>query len=146
MNLDTAATHARSLMQMFALDGWSFNFDNAKTRCGQCSHKRKRITLSRYYAELNSLAEVHETILHEIAHALTPGAGHGPKWRAMAQEIGAKPQRCADANVNMPAGKWRACCTCGYADILTRHRKPSRSLYCRRCETRVVWVDNTEVH
>lgn len=35
--------------------------------------------------------EVHETILHEIAHALAgPGAGHGPKWREMARRVGAR--------------------------------------------------------
>ncbi len=32
-------------------------------------------------------------LLHEIAHALTPRDGHGPKWRAMCVRVGARPTR-----------------------------------------------------
>jgi hypothetical protein len=34
-----------------------------------------------------------DTCLHEIAHALTPFAGHGPVWQAMCMKIGANPSR-----------------------------------------------------
>lgn len=32
-----------------------------------------------------------DTLLHEIAHALTPGDGHGKLWQAKAMELGARP-------------------------------------------------------
>lgn len=143
MHLENAAMHARNLMNLHNLDGWSFGFDNAKRRCGQCSHKRKRITLSRYYVELNSPAEVHETILHEIAHALTPGAGHGSEWRAMARKIGAKPQRCAGPDVNMPAAKYQLMCAGGH-DFGPRHRR-NRDMWmhvCGRCHSPLHYVLN----
>ena len=35
-----------------------------------------------------------DTILHEVAHALTPGDNHGPLWRRVCRQIGARPERC----------------------------------------------------
>lgn len=142
MDLNNAAMHARNMMELYQLDGWSFAFDNAKRRCGQCSHKRKRITLSRYYVELNDAAEVHETILHEIAHALTPGAGHGPKWRAMARKIGAKPQRCADASVQMPEAKYQLMCASGHNHGPRHRRSRSMGFHVCRCGARLHYVLN----
>jgi predicted SprT family Zn-dependent metalloprotease len=143
MDLDNAAMHVRNMMKLYNLEGWSFAFDNAKRRCGQCSHKRKQITLSRHYAALNGPAEVHDTILHEIAHALTPGAGHGPKWRAMARKIGAKPQRCADASVEMPEAKYQLVCTNGH-DLGPRHRRYRHMdmHVCGRCGSSLRYVLN----
>jgi predicted SprT family Zn-dependent metalloprotease len=142
MDLDNAAMHARNTMELYQLDGWSFAFDNAKRRCGQCTFNKKRITLSRYYVELNTPAEVHETILHEIAHALVgPGHGHGPKWCAMARKVGAKPQRCADASVKMPEAKYQLMCTSGH-DFGPRHRK-NRNMdmhVCGRCHSPLRYV------
>jgi len=122
MHLNDAAAHARNLMETHGLTEWTFGFDNAKRRCGCCSYMKKKITLSRYYVELNEAAEVHDTILHEIAHALTPGAKHGPTWRAVAHRIGARPQRCADASVPMPEAKYRLVCASGH-DLGPRHRR-----------------------
>ena len=36
---------------------------------------------------------ISDTILHEIAHALTQGAGHGPRWKRKCIEIGAKSEQ-----------------------------------------------------
>lgn len=38
-------------------------------------------------------AAIVDTFLHELAHILTPGAGHGPEWRAMARRLGHTPKR-----------------------------------------------------
>jgi predicted SprT family Zn-dependent metalloprotease len=142
MDLDKAATLARNMMDDHGLKDWAFAFDRAKKRCGQCSFTKQRITMSRYYVELNGWAEVRDTILHEIAHALAGSeAGHGVYWQHVARSIGAKPKRCA-SGVTMPDGKWRASCPCGAAASVTRHRKPSRAAFCRICEDDVVWVPN----
>ena len=123
---------------------WSFGFDNAKNRCGQCQHHRRRITLSRHYVRLNDEAEVRDTILHEIAHALVgPGAGHGARWQAQAIRIGATPQRCAQ-NVEMPEGGVEGFCTPGCKARHNRHRMPPQRMLngwrCKRCATTITWI------
>ena len=123
---------------------WSFAFDNAKRRCGLCQHHRRRITLSQHYVRLNDKAEVRDTILHEIAHALVgPGAGHGPRWQAQARRIGATPQRCA-SGVDMPEGNVEGVCGTRCTARRTRHRMPPKRLLdayqCNRCYERVTWV------
>lgn len=96
MTLDYARALALKEMTTHGLiaAGWSFNFDPASKRFGVCRYGKKRITLSRPLTILNDLDEVHDTILHEIAHALTPGhKDHDAVWQAKAIELGAKPRK-----------------------------------------------------
>ena len=70
-------------------DSWSFGFDNAKRRAGQCDYTRKRISVSRYLAARYDDDTNHQTLLHEVAHALAgASAGHGTKWKSVARELG----------------------------------------------------------
>src|SRR5215210_5656070 len=96
MNLYEASYLAGDLMRQHGLldAGWTFAFDHARRRFGKCDYTHRQITLSRTLALLNNLDEVRDTILHEIAHALCPDAGHGARWRATCRRIGAKPERC----------------------------------------------------
>ena len=65
---------------------WSFGFDNAKRRAGLCNFTTKRITVSRYLASRFDDDEIHQILLHEVAHALAgPRAGHGPSWKRIAR-------------------------------------------------------------
>ena len=113
---------ALDLIAEHGLDGWTFRFDGAKNRFGICRYGRREIGLSRPLTALNGYDEVRDTILHEIAHALTPGAGHGPRWKQMAARIGAKPDRCYDgATVNRPQAAWTGHChNCDFT--VDRHR------------------------
>jgi len=74
--------------------GWKFGFySRSKGTVGLCNYREKTITLNMTYAKTEGLnASVKDTILHEIAHALTPGAGHGRVWKAMCRKIGAIPK------------------------------------------------------
>jgi predicted SprT family Zn-dependent metalloprotease len=144
MDLDKAAHMAHTLMADYDLDfsGWTFAFDNAKRRCGQTRFSTQRITLSRYYVNLNGESEVRDTILHEIAHAIAgPGHGHGARWRTIARNVGATPKRCAE-NAVMPEGKWRGSCSCGAASEATRHRITKGTYFCRICGSDVTWLPN----
>jgi len=38
--------------------------------------------------------EIMDTVTHEVAHVLTPGDGHGPRWLAKMIELG-----CSHANI-----------------------------------------------
>lgn len=47
-----------------------------------------KILISKSHIERDNEKDVIETILHEIAHAITPGAGHKPIWKATSLAIG----------------------------------------------------------
>src|SRR4051812_20322172 len=140
MNLYEAAHLARNLMSQHGLAGWKFTFDHARRRFGKCDYTHRRITLSRPLTLLNTLDEVRDTILHEIAHALCPKDGHGARWRAICRKIGAKPMRCYnDAQVvsppRRPAPYRFGCARC---DWWVERRRRSRSIYvCKICRGKV---------
>ena len=68
--------------------GWRFDWDNGKRRLGACHYSAKRITMSRHLVANCDDAEIRETLLHEIAHALTPGHHHDDVWRAKLISMG----------------------------------------------------------
>lgn len=129
-------TLARQLMNEHGLGHWVFSYDRAKRRAGRCSYRKQLITLSINFVIRNNDEEIKDTILHEIAHALAgPGTGHGPKWKAVCRQIGAKPVRCYDSEkVDMPKGRYKAVCG-GCQKAFHRHRRPKRSgfRYCTAC-------------
>lgn len=141
MNLYAARYLACRLLKEHGLHEWGFAFDHARRRFGCCRFQLKRITLSRPLTFLNSEEQVRETILHEIAHALTPGDGHGVKWKAVCRRIGAKPVRCyreeqVVAPPRRPAQYRMGCPRCNWwAD---RRRRTNRELICRMCRGPVV--------
>lgn len=106
--------------------GWVIDIDNAKRRFGCCNYTKKEISLSKPLIETNDYVQVLDTILHEIAHALTPGDGHGSKWKMMCVKIGAKPERCySSKDTNVIAGKYKAICG-GCGKEFTRFKRVPR--------------------
>jgi SprT protein len=132
MDLLYAKNLAEQLMRQHGLErAWTFVFDRSKVRFGKCDYRRKQISLSRYLVELNDEAEVCDTILHEIAHALAPrGAGHGPAWRTIALTIGCNGQRCYGRHVQRPPPKHKGTCP-SCRRVIYRHRR--NALACARC-------------
>ena len=144
MNLYEASYLAKQLLRQHGLAdaGWSFAFDHARRRFGRCNYTRKLITLSRPLTLLNNLDEVRDTLLHEIAHALAPGDGHGAKWRRVCVQIGARPKRCYDDTtvVSPPrrvASYEMGCSACNW--WTPRHRRTGRAYVCKQCRGKVVW-------
>lgn len=133
MTLEEAEGLAEALLLAHGLHDWTFAFDRARRRLGCCDYARKRVTLSRHFVRLNPLPVVRDVVLHEIAHALTPGAGHGPRFKRKALELGCTAASClpSDAVVS-PSARYRLeCAHCGRT--FARHRRPSRPLVCARC-------------
>lgn len=134
MHLDDAEATALRLMRTHGLGAWRFAFDRAKTRAGICRYDSHTIGLSRTLTQLHTDAEVRDTILHEIAHALVgPEHGHGRVWRARALDIGCSAQRCLSDAAPRPDAPWLGTCPRGH--VVTRWRRPQRVLSCRRCSS-----------
>ena len=87
------AATARGLMDEHGLAEWTFAFLEAKRRLGDCNFDERVIRIGRAHALDASEAEIRDTILHEIAHALAgPEACHGPQWKPIAKRVGATPR------------------------------------------------------
>lgn len=124
MNLRDAKTLANKTMMAHGLkqQGWVFKFDKAVGRSGQCSFRNRTISLSEPVTLLNPKEEVLDTILHEVAHALTPGCGHNRQWKQMAIAIGSSGFRCAPSNTVTPPKKFIGKCpSCPM--VIERHRR-----------------------
>ena len=132
MEIVRAQRLAAGLMRRHGLNGWQLVFDNAKTRAGICRAEPREIGLSRVLTRLHSDSEVRETILHEIAHALVgPAHGHDAVWRAKAEQIGCRADRCVPESAPRAPGPWVATCAAGHRT--TRHRQPTRVQSCGQC-------------
>lgn len=132
MEILEARRLATGLMRRHGLTGWRLVFDNAKTRAGICRAVPREIGLSRVLTQLHTEAEVRDTILHEIAHALVgPVHGHDPVWRAKALEIGCSALRCVPGTAPRAVGPWVGVCPTGHRT--TRHRQPTRVQSCGQC-------------
>lgn len=91
---------AESILTKHNLSEWKIEFSNRMKNClGKCVYKKKTIKISVDHIHNNPYESILDTILHEVAHALTPGARHGREWQAMCLKIGAKPSRYAKAVV-----------------------------------------------
>ena len=91
--LSHIAATARGLMDEHGLDTWTFAFLEAERRLGDCHFQDRVIRVGRAHALDAGEAEIRDTILHEIAHALAgPEARHGARWKAIARRIGATPR------------------------------------------------------
>jgi predicted SprT family Zn-dependent metalloprotease len=114
---------------------WSFGFDNAKTRAGLCNYTNKHISVSRYLAGRYEDDEIHQVLLHEVAHAIAGSrAGHGPKWKAVAAELGYEGKRLHDGAIANELAPWVGTCPAGHLHY--RYRKPTRALTCGKCSKR----------
>jgi len=114
---------------------WSFGFDNAKTRAGLCNYTTKRISVSKYLAAKYEDDEVHQILLHEVAHAMAGSrAGHGARWKATAAELGYEGSRLHDGAIADELAPWVGTCPMGH--IHYRYRQPKRPLACGKCSRR----------
>ena len=148
MELNKAKEMTGELMVKYGLfqNGWVFKIDRAIRRLGCCIEGRKEIHLSQHFIELNDDAEIKDTILHEIAHALVGGINHhNHVWQTMAINLGCRPNRCNN-DAQIPKGKWSAQCS-GCQKILHRYRfsagmkRQSLICACRTGDT-LVWKVN----
>lgn len=130
---------------VFGAGSWSFGFDHAKRRAGLCNYTARRITVSRHLSAKFEDDEIHQVLLHEVAHALAgPDAGHGPAWRRVAAELGYVGGRTHDGEIAHELAPWIGRCPAGHEHV--RFRRPTRPSSCARCargfsrEHLIVWA------
>jgi predicted SprT family Zn-dependent metalloprotease len=138
MDLESAKRLAEGLLYEHGLPGWSFRFDHSRRRFGVCIPGGKRIQLSRHLTRLNGEAQVKDTILHEIAHAIAfvehgPNVAHDRRWKKIAAAIGAEPRTKYDA-ASVETPQLRYIVKCAHHGILgQRARKWHGPRSCSRC-------------
>ena len=127
---------AQRLFVSHQLEGqWSFRFDRATTRLGQCDHRSRSISVSRYLTDKATPAEVTQVLLHEIAHALAgPRAAHGPRWKSIARQIGYLGGRTHTLEPAHDRAKWVGECPRGHE--IVRFRRPGKPVSCAKCDRR----------
>lgn len=131
-DLERVRHWANALLALHLDASWSFDFDRATRRAGLCDFRRKRITVSRYLALRFDDDAIHQTLLHEVAHALAgPGTGHGPEWRRIARDLGYVGGVTHDGPIADDRARWRGSCPSGHEFV--RFRRPSREVSCGRC-------------
>lgn len=117
---------------VFGPSKWSFGFDHAKRRAGLCNYTDHRITVSRHLAARFDDDEIHQILLHEVAHALAGAeAGHGATWKRIARELGYVGGRTHDGEVARELAPWVGVCPAGHEHL--RFRRPTRPTSCAKC-------------
>lgn len=135
MNLFEAEVLAKQLISDY-VPNYTFAWMSRKRTNGYCDYANKIIALSRHLTALRDKNSVETTIMHEIAHALTPGAGHGTAWKLQMLKFGLAPDRCSQDKVDTATiSNWRSVCkvhgTTGYFI-----RKPRLERSCGKCSSR----------
>jgi ribosomal protein S27E len=141
MDLSTAKKLAIETMAKHGLIDWRFSFTKSQRSFGTCSYNYREITLSAPLVMVNDEKRVMNTILHEIAHALTPKHNHDAVWVAKAREIGCTGQKCWKpvrfGGDTVEVKRWlRTCPKCAHEVECVG--KGSRYTYCRECGHHVV--------
>lgn len=121
--------------------GYKFAWNNRQRAFGLCNFKKKTIELSRVLTQHQTIEEVKNTILHEIAHAIHPEDGHGPKWRKTFIGFGGDGERVGIGNEEIRAHALKnskytlTCPKCGRQSPM--HKKPKRQSSCGKCNPRM---------
>lgn len=144
MDIFLASKIAKELMEKHGVTamGYKFRFNNRRRAAGTCKWGYKTIELSLPITTHANEADVTDTILHEIAHALAGAdAGHGWKWVQIARSIGCKGNRCFDERTKPSTteayklvAKYKAVCVNGHEHFANRAKKKKSS--CGRCSSR----------
>jgi predicted SprT family Zn-dependent metalloprotease len=137
--ITATAQKARRLMDEHDLQGWRFAWSNNVTgAAGYTDFTRRTITLSKPHVQNHTAAEVDDTILHEIAHALAGyQAGHGPEWKQIARKLGAKPQPSFSPegpSLRETLAPWVGRCPAGHESEYRYFRKPKTRRSCNVCD------------
>jgi len=130
---------AAERMLRHGLDGWAFGFGRGKRTLGttrvRAGAATGTIRVSRHLVTDGTPDMLRDTLLHEIAHAVAyvrhgrAAMNHGALWRAVARELGARPEATCRAGPLVPAPHVLVCGRCGAEVGLYRRPKHPAEAY-----------------
>ena len=139
MDIRDTETLVHLHLEANGLADWRFQWSTAKVTAGSCNYTRRTIKLSKPLMAQWEESAVENTILHEVAHALTgPGHGHNRKWQRIARSLGCTGDRCWAESDDSPAlaPAWVAVCPQGHVSKRGYHRRPTATRSCSVCSSR----------
>lgn len=118
-------------------EAWRFRISKRMIdTIGRTDEGKKEFAFSRAYIEFYDEVEVKKTILHEIAHALTPmEEGHGEQWKEICLKIGGDGEEYFEPSQEYYASiaKYELFCpNCG-AISRRSHRRTKVTYACGKC-------------
>ena len=131
---------ALNWMEQYELKGWTFQFDNSTRRAGCCNYADRIISISFELARNASEEDIHDTVLHEIAHALVGKKhNHDAVWKQKAREIGCSGKRTHRLTFSPP--RYHVACE----NRCWKHtaERRNRRLICRTCGGKLVYSPYT---
>jgi predicted SprT family Zn-dependent metalloprotease len=121
-NTQTRLDWIRTLLTEYNLDGWSIDIRKLKNYWGYCNYRKKTITLADRLLKFGSDDSFMDTVIHEIAHALTPvDKGHGVEWQTKTASMGGNPSRTGSHPEVPNTYLWRGECS-GCGRVVHKHR------------------------
>lgn len=134
MDTSLVTVVARSYMRKHGLEDWSLQFVRVHSFAGRCNYRRRIIQLNENWTERAMPADVRNTILHEIAHALVGhGHGHNSVWHDKFIGIGGNGETKATDHGLHATKKYVVHCAKGCDDVAYRQRKDVRLINGRVC-------------
>ena len=125
MNLKEIESYAKEQIKTY-IPTWKFNWNNRKKSLGVCSYNKETIFLSKpvfSLSENSTFEKVRNTVLHEIAHALTPGNHHGKTWKRTLIQMGGDGNRLADIEYKVKGNYIYKCPNCDKVSYFYRQIK-----------------------
>lgn len=119
---------------------WTVTLNGRKRSFGICNHNIRQIQLSQLLIPAMTDNAIKDTIIHEIAHALTKGHGHDYVWQRKCVQLGGNGQRLGGNDKFIGGSDGRAdfhktqakytltCPVCGCESY--KNRKPTRNYGC----------------
>jgi hypothetical protein len=76
--------------QKHGLSGWTLEMFHTADKVGVCKYMSKTIGLSSVFLRGHNCnyAKVKKALMHEVAHAITPGHSHNNIWKAKCKSMG----------------------------------------------------------
>ena len=122
--------------------GWRIDWSNSTTTAGKCKYGTRTLQFSSPITREVDEDEFVDTVLHEIAHALTPGHRHDHVWAAKHKALGGSGLRTwgsPDGSIEAKLSKWKVECgdRCGFVTYRARITAPVRLRgYCPKCNNK----------
>lgn len=121
----------------------AIRFSNGNRRVLATTYRYSSVEFNPYYIMYGEVEDIANTVLHEFAHVMTPGAGHGVEWRNACRAIGAIPR--AKANLEPHWLKFTMnCIKCESILDFRSTRKMNLTRYSHsNCGGKLEWRENS---